>query len=157
MARHIETHKAAQDPIHKYKDPIREYDYKKINDPLEQPVRRLPRHLIHPPIFKQIIDLPTRGYPDNFKLMGYLVCETDPDARQGFLRLYGRQLYPGSSQYEYYTIIDGAENIKIPIKTAKKYQELRSDDVITISEVSKNYKVTIYDYDAPKYYPHILF
>src|SRR5579863_5852802 len=42
-------------------DPVRQYDYGKIYDPLEQPAKRLPRYQMYPEYIKRIIDLPTRG------------------------------------------------------------------------------------------------
>jgi hypothetical protein len=54
------------------KDPIKEMDYKRLEDPLAPPFRRLPRHA-YPNRIKNVINYPTRGYPDNFHYVGNLM------------------------------------------------------------------------------------
>ena len=54
-------------------DAIRDYDYSKLYDPLTEPTRRIPRYEIPPYHFKRLLDIPTRGYPDNFTQFGVLV------------------------------------------------------------------------------------
>lgn len=141
----------------KVPDFVKQYDYQKAYDPLEQPVRRIPRHEIHPYYLKQLIDLPTRGYPDNFTQIGILVKEDDPSKNQDnkILRLFGRQEYPGSERYEYYTAINsGLDQIKIPIETRRR--ELYDDDMIYIRELKDHYRVHLHRYDQPKYYPDLI-
>jgi len=131
-------------------DTILNYDYRKLYDPLEQPSRRIPRHEIYPYYMKKLIDYPTRGYPDNFTQLGILVKKDD----NKILKLYGRQIFPGSNQYEYYTSINNEfDQIKIPIKVNR--QEIYDDDDIYIKVLNEHYKVHLYKYDAPKYYPII--
>jgi len=145
-------------------DAVREYDYKKIGDPLEEPTRRVPRHWIPPTYFKYNTDIPTRGYPDNFSQFGILVkkerkkaktYKNNEDTDNNVLRLYGRQEYPGSDKYEYYTAINsGYDQIKVPLDI--KNRELYNDDIVYIRELGNEYKVKLHRYDAPKYYPDIL-
>jgi len=139
-------------------DIVREYDYKKTFDPLEEPVRRVPRHEIHPLHMKRHIDLPTRGYPDNFTQVGVLVKKGDPNENKNnkIIRLFGRQEYPGSYKYEYYTMINsGHDQIKIPVHTRRK--ELYDGDTVKIKELNDKYEVQLHKFDAPKYYPDIVF
>ena len=71
------------------------------------------------------------------------------------LRLFGRQEFPRSNRYEYYTSINsGNDTIKVPVENPRK-QELYDDDTIVVSELNTTYKVKIYKYDAPRYYPVI--
>lgn len=144
-----------------YPDVIMKYDYSKINDPFIEPSRRVPRQDIQPIILKQMIDFPTRGYPDSYTQLGTLVriddncgkddCNTD----NKILRLFGRQIYPGSYTYEYYTITNsGNDQIKIPIDTRRK--QLFEDDRIEIPELNRCYWVRLYEFDAPRYYPDII-
>lgn len=137
------------------KDPVREYDYRKIDDPLEEPTRRVPRHWIPPVHIKRHIDFPTRGFPDNFSQLGILVSLSKKDKDNRILRLYGRQEYPGSERYEYYTAINsGLDQIKIPLDIKKR--ELYDGDYVYIDELKAKYEVKLHKYDAPKYYPDIL-
>jgi hypothetical protein len=158
-------------------DAIREYDYRKLNDPLENPARRIARHELPP------IDYPTRGYSDNFTQIGILTLtnhkhdhtnnrknnrknkynseeelEYNVQSRYNenkILRLFGRQEYPRSDRYEYYTMINsGLDRIKIPLNTRRR--ELYNDDIVYIPELNTKYVVRLYDYDMPKYYPDII-
>ena len=138
-------------------DPVKEYDYRKIDDPLSNPARRVPRYEIPLHHLKEYIDIPTRGYPDNFHLFG-IVTRIDDTGDNKILKLFGRKIYRGSDKYEYYvTVVNGHDMIKIPVKTKRKYAELYDDDEITIPELDGTYKVKLYDYDAPKYYPDLFY
>lgn len=172
-----------------YTDPVREYDYRKIYDPLEEPTRRVDRYQIPPAYFKRFIDIPSRGYPDNFSQVGILVRIHNDHNRHGhagnashtghsghsnhsgqeemvvsnqnnsdnnILRLFSRQEYPGSwTRFEYYTALNsGFDSIKIPID-AKRNRELYDGDTVYIKELNQTYKVQLYNYDSPRYYPDL--
>ena len=144
-------------PVKPKKDPIREYDYRKAYDPLEDPTRRVERHFIPPMHVKQMIDIPTRGYPDNYRQVGILIQEGEGTGDNKILRLFGRQEFPGSNRYEYYTAINsGNDQIKVELNN-NRGKELYDDDLVNVSELGKEYKVKMHKYDAPKYYPNILF
>ncbi|AYV76852.1 MAG: hypothetical protein Barrevirus2_5 [Barrevirus sp.] len=150
-------------------DPIMQYDYRKAFDPLIDPTRRVARNEL--PVFplKAYIDLPTKGYPDNFNQTGLLILEPDSHKRDRrrsdndndnkILRLFSRQEFPGSNRYEYYTLISsGNDLIKIPITNnyrGQRIKELDDDDIIHIEELGKNYRVKLLKYDQPRYYPNI--
>lgn len=139
-------------------DIVKQYDYHKSYDPLEDPTRRVPRHEIPPIAMKYAMDIPTRGYPDNYNQYGVLIREHDHDNKDTnnqnqIIRLFGRQTYPGSDRYEYYTMItSGNDLIKIPIHNRRR-NELYDDDTIYIRELNGKYRVQLYKYDAPRYYP----
>ena len=143
-------------PINGRDDLIRQYDYRKLYDPYENPVRRVARYEMMPLYLQQMVDLPTRGYPDNFRQLGILIKEGNPARNEDnkILRLYGRQEFPGSNRYEYYTAINsGNDQIKIPIRYRK--QEIYDGDVVHIRELREHYRVQLLKYDAPRYYPSI--
>ncbi len=74
------------------------------------------------------------------------------------LRLFGRQEFPGSNRYEYYTMIpSGFDQIKIPINSRGRRDELYDGDIVFIREIGNSYKVQLYDYDQPKYYPDLFY
>jgi hypothetical protein len=138
-------------------DPVRTYDYRKIYDPLEEPTRRVARYEIPRIGLKRVIDLPTRGYPDNFTQIGVLVKELDAqyDENNRILRLFGRQEYPTSNRYEYYTGINsGVDQIKVPLNTRGR-RELYDGDTVYVKELDAKYRVQLHKYDAPRYYPDI--
>lgn len=139
-------------------DPVREYDYKKVNDILEEPTRRVARHEIPPVYLKRLIDIPSRGYPDNFIQIGVLVIDDkykNKDTKDNkIIRLFGRQEYPGSNRYEYYTSINsGLDSIKVGLDTRKR--ELYDGDTVFVKELNSKYTVNLHKFDAPKYYPDL--
>jgi len=105
---------------------------------------------ILPPERKYIINFPTRGYPDNYQLMGILQRDNTETA----YNLYGRQTYPGSSLYEYYVhAIINNNNIKIPLNINK---EIFDEQEINISGANKDnnlFRVKLYSYNTPRYIP----
>ena len=151
---------------------IKQYDYGKMYDVLENPARRVPRHELPPYHLKRLIDYPTRGYPDNYTQYGILKKinhnhhkpsgehehhnHQDNNESNFIIRLLGRQQYPGSNKYEYYTMINnGFDQIKIPIYNRKN--ELYDGDEIFIRELESKYIVSLYNYDEPKYYPDLFY
>ncbi len=138
------------------RDIVRDYDLSKAYDPLEQPTRRVPRHEIPPTGVKRWLDIPTRGYPDNFTQIGLLVTTDESDPDNKILRLFGRQEFPGSNRYEYYTMINsGHDQIKVPLDLKRK--ELYDGDTVQVRELSQQYTVQMHDYAGPKYYPDIIY
>lgn len=137
---------------------IKKYDMDKLIDPYTAPTRRVARYEIPPEYMKRMIDLPTRGYPDNYILLGTLVNDnTDKNDPNHILRLYGRREFPGSKRYEYYTAINsGLDQIKIPLRTRNRQEELYDGDKVKVKELDTYYKVNLYPFDQPKYYPDLL-
>jgi hypothetical protein len=69
-------------------------------------------------------------------------------------QLYGRRVYPGSYEWEYYILgkdVGGLE-IKLPIQLNNK-EEIRDGMVITIPIDKNSYTVSIYNYSTPRYNP----
>lgn len=140
-------------------DLIKMYDYKRAFDPLEQPARRIPRDQMPPFYLKRLIDIPTKGFPDDFTQLGVLVNEGDitRNDQNRIIRLFGRQAYPSSNRYEYYTLISsGNDQIKIPIHN-RNGKELYDDDHIYIKELDDKYRVYLHKYDEPTYRPDLIY
>jgi hypothetical protein len=88
-----------------------------------------------------------------YQQVGFL--NNNEDGKPTILPLFGKKKYPRSDQWEYYYQTDKFNQIKIPIGYKKNYP-LMSKDVINIPEYNKDFVVTIYDYDAPKYIPYVV-
>lgn len=132
-------------------DKVREYDYRKVVDPLESPTMRIDREYLPLSDIRNAINISTRGYPDTFRQIGILVNNEAGDNK--LLRLFGRKEFPRSNRYEYYTAINsGNDIIKVPLNIKN---ELYDDDNVFVDELSTEYKVKIYKYDSPRYYPDI--
>ena len=90
-----------------------------LEDPMKAPNRRLPRHIYPDSAKDYIFEVPTRGYPDNYHYYGNLIRRED----NKIVKLFGRQIYPGSNQYEYYGITSdstGGSTVKIPVKVPRR-------------------------------------
>lgn len=138
-------------------DKIDQRDEDALENPLKPPNRRLPRHIYPSAAKDYIFEVPTRGYPDNYHYYGNLIRREDDK----IVKLFGRQIYPGSNQYEYYGITSdptGGSSVKIPIKV-RGDKELYDKDEIDIefldSSVGK-FILFMNDFDRPRYNPFVI-
>ena len=92
----------------------------------------------------------TRGEPDNYNLIGMLY---NIDENKNY-NLYGRHIYPGSYEWEYY--VEGADagglKFKYPLDIS---EEILDNTEIQLPFSSDPFIVTIYNYDEYKYIPYI--
>jgi hypothetical protein len=143
-----------------------------LEDRFTKPERRVPEYIYPYEFVKKSLNIPTRGYPENFSQFGIVirdgydhntVINTNTNKHIGHsfeqvYRLYGRQVYPGSSQYEYY--IQGSINdnsMKIPIKV-KGDKEFMNNDIIHIPGTSPDkgeFRVNLFKLDIPRYNPYL--
>jgi hypothetical protein len=132
---------------------LKKRDRKVVNDDFEPPERREPEHVYPDREVKNIINIPSRGLPDNYQSVGVLARIQD----EKILQLFGRQKYMGSNQWEYYvTGMDryGFPN-KMPIKV-KGDKELYDKDKIDLDWLDKSkgkFEVNLYNFDVPRYNP----
>ena len=130
-------------------------DHEVLENNFKPPERRLPFHAYPDKYIIDSINVPSRGYPDNYQLMGLVIRDNTETA----YNLFGRQTYPGSNQYEYYVQKTGVnDNVKIPIQI-KGNKEIEDDQEITILGMNKEkgiFKIKLYDYNSPKYNPYII-
>jgi hypothetical protein len=133
-------------------DEIRERDLGVIHDVSKAPERRVARHQYLTHQMQKVVNIPTRGYPDDYQMLGVLSRESD----EKMLNLFGRQRYPGSDIWEYY-VSDSTTNIpiKIPVMINDN-RELLEDTMINIPVFDNSkgkFKLTLYKYDTPRYLP----
>lgn len=117
-------------------DPLREYDYRALNDPFVPPLKRDDYNI-------SVIPMATRGYPTGYKKIGLLIDQdADNSDKFKFMILVGRQKYPGSTQYDYF-VTDNNQDSVLKFDLPDLHKELYTDDEITIRELNKKYKVKI--------------
>ena len=134
-------------------DIVRDYDYKKLYDPLEDPTRRPDRYIMGPLYARGYFDYPTRGYPDNFRWLGLLINTAAGNGNSNkILRLFGRPKYPASTtEYDYYTMVNiGNDQIKVGIDHRK---ELYDGDHVFVKEIGTDYTVQLNRNDDLAYTP----
>ncbi len=93
----------------------------------------------------------TRGDPDDYQLVGLLY---NTEVNKNY-QLYGRRIYPGAYEWEYYIRGKDAGGLeyKLPIQLNNK-EEIRDGMVINVPIDKNPYNVSIYNYDQPRYNPY---
>ena len=123
----------------------------KYND-FKPPERRVPEYQYPYNYVKAQLNIPTRGLPENYQIMGVLLRDETETA----FNLFGRQTYPGSDQYEYYAQGTMHNNtVKLPIQN-KGDRELYDGDEVRIPGTDNEkglFKVKLYKLDVPRYNP----
>lgn len=127
-------------------------DENAVYNPLAPPEQRMEARQY--PYPKNIFREKTRGEPDEYQLVGLLY---NTDVNKNY-QLYGRRVYPGSYEWEYY--IRGRDagglDIKFPIQLHNK-DEIRDGMVLNIPIDKNIYNVSVYNYDQPRYNPFPMF
>jgi len=141
-------------------------DYQRTVNPLLPPERTYPYgnpsiQEINTRMPKLPINIPTRGESGTYSQVGTLTApdETNPTV----LPLYGKPTYPGSSRWLYYTSTDKQPTVKIPLHNKNKdclsdqgCDEIQVQDKINVpAYVNKEFDVSIYKMDTPRYIPYI--
>jgi len=142
-------------PIEKKVKALRKRDINAVENNFKAPKRRLPRHAYPERSVRKLINVPTRGYPDDYHNVGMLVRKND----EKILKLFGRQKYPGSSQWEYYVLGNDPNglNSKIPLENPG-HRELFDKDTIDLPWLDQSkgkFQIKLFDYDAPRYNPYV--
>lgn len=130
--------------------------YNRVYDPLTSPERSYPFMMNRN---KVPINIETRGRSMEYQQIGYIYSD-DEGENKLIYPLYGKQLWRGSSKWSYYTGTDKMHQIKLPIIYNNRQcmgehgcDELYNNDIIKIPPYNKDFKVEIYNLDAPKYIP----
>lgn len=118
------------------------------------PERRQPEHAYPMRLVKNQLNIPTRGLPDSYQMVGVLLR----DKTESAFNLFGRQKYPGSDQWEYY--VQGSlknADVKLPI-TVRGDKEIEDGQIIPVpgtDPTKGGFKVKLYNFDAPRYNPYL--
>ena len=149
-------------------------DYERVINPLLPPERR--NQYIDPHSTVMVspgvpINIPTRGYAGGSQQIGALYKQdaSDETIKIGdnnepvILPLFGMPTHNGSNKWMYYTTTDKFNQVKLPITNKNRQcnlehgcDELYDGDIVTIPAYNGNFKVNKYEFDKPRYIPHIL-
>jgi len=126
---------------------LKERDEKAVFDVLSPPEQRVEERQYN---YNNInTGIRTRGEPDDYQMIGLLYNSTINKNYQ----LYGRRIYPGSYEWEYY--IRGRDAGGLDFKFPLNYkQELIDDGEIQLPIDNNTYKIKLYNYDQPRYNPY---
>ena len=78
------------------------------------------------------------------------------------LPLFGKETYPRSSKWNYYTSTDSYHNVQLPIIYKNKdcmheygCDEIYNGDSVYVEGYKDSFGVTLYENDSPKYIPFV--
>ena len=126
--------------------PNNEIEIKKVYYDDFHPPEQINRHV-------RSINIPTRGFPEDYQLKGLLLRDNTETA----YNLFGRQKFPGSTQYEYYIIANMDRNhVKIPLKINgdKEIEDGQNINVPGTNQNNGSFIVKLYNYNEPRYIPY---
>ncbi len=141
------------------------YDRKTTFDPLYEPTRRPPRHVIMPILGNPYFNYPTRGFTDTYSLKGYLVKENNnhnntedhkgKNSDNQILKLFGREKFPNSTEYEYFVSINTGFDDKIKYFLERQTKELYDGDNVYIDILQSKYRVKLLKDKSMVYNPYL--
>lgn len=156
---------------------IHDLDIKVLYDPLEESTKRIPSHQLIPIMGNPLFNYPTRGFTDSYSLYGYLTRDNndvkmntsmnDPQDldlniknnpikdNNYILKLFGRQKFPNSIEYEYYVSIHTGFNDDIKYTLENRRKELYDGDKVFVDIIGANYTVKLNKTRDLTYNPYI--
>jgi hypothetical protein len=115
------------------------------------------------------INIRTRGEAGKYQQVGVLssanvsVASEDGDTNTRILPLFGRETYPGSNKWNYYTSTDGYHLVSLPVMYKNKdcmeeygCDEIYDGDTVFIKQYNSNYTVDMYNNGSLRYLPSVL-
>lgn len=104
------------------------------------------------------INMKTRGYDDTYRQVGILTRINGPET---ILPLMGRPLHANRGKWQFYTMNDKNNSIKLPLSKngrscTSEYgcDDFFNGDSVYVEGYNDAFKVTIYENDAPRYIPY---
>ena len=105
------------------------------------------------------INIKTRGYNTDYRQTGLL---TRVSGKETMLPLMGRPLHTNRNKWQYYSMSDKNNSIKLPVSRngrscTNEYgcDELFNGDTIYVEGYNDAFKVVIYETNEPRYIPYL--
>ena len=105
------------------------------------------------------INMRTRGIPMSYGQTGIL---TRVNGKETILPLMGRALHTNRNKWQYYTMSDTNNSIRLPVSFNGKSctddygcEELSNGDTVYVEGYSDAFKVTVYEKSNMQYIPYI--
>jgi len=116
------------------------------------------RYFVPPPVVPINISTNIGAVDTNYRQVGIL---TPLNSKGEILSLMGRPLFVNRDKWQYYTISNQHNNVKLPVSRAGRSctneygcDKLYNGDTIFVEGYNEAFKVTIYDNDTIKYLPY---
>jgi hypothetical protein len=105
------------------------------------------------------ININTRAVDTNYRQVGLL---KRMNGQEMLLPLMGRPLYVGRDKWQYYTMSDNNNQIKLPVSFKSKSctseygcDEISNGDTVYVDGINATFKVTMYDNATMRYLPFV--
>jgi len=105
------------------------------------------------------INIKTRGFDTSYRQVGIL---TRKNGKETILALMGRPLFANRNKWQYYSMTDKNNSIKLPVSRngrsgTQEYgvDELYNGDTVYVEGYNDAFKVTLYDNYQPQYIPYL--
>ncbi|MDC1321568.1 hypothetical protein N8261_06370, partial [Flavobacteriaceae bacterium] len=105
------------------------------------------------------ININTRAVDTNYRQVGILKRMNGPEM---VLALMGRPLYVGRDKWQYYTMSDNNNSIKLPVSFKSRSctneygcDEITNGDTVYVDGIDATFQVTVYDNATMRYIPFI--
>jgi hypothetical protein len=107
------------------------------------------------------INIPTNSIDTNYRQMG-MITPLNSSSKDNILPLMGRPLHTSRQKYQYYTISNQHNNVKLPISVKGRsgtnengVDELYNGDTVYVEGYDEAFKITKYDNDTIRYIPYV--
>ncbi len=107
------------------------------------------------------INIPTNSIDTNYRQMG-MITPLNSSSKDNILPLMGRPLNTSRQKYQYYTISNQHNNVKLPISVKGRsgtnengVDELYNGDTVYVEGYDEAFKITKYDNDTIRYIPYV--
>ena len=105
------------------------------------------------------INIPTQSFDTSYRQVGIL---TRVNGKETILPLMGRPLFANRNKWQYYTMSDKNNSVKLPVSRngrscTNEYgcDSLYNGDTIYVEGYNDAFKVTMYDNELPRYIPFV--
>ena len=105
------------------------------------------------------ININTRAVDTNYRQVGLL---KRMNGQEMLLPLMGRPLYVGRDKWQYYTMSDSNNQIKLPVSFKSKSctseygcDEISNGDTVYVDGINATFQVTMYDNATMRYLPFV--
>ena len=109
------------------------------------------------------INMRTRGFDTSYRQVGILTrVGAGGDPKETILPIMGRPLYANRDKWQFYTMSDSNNSVKLPISLGGKHctgeygcDDISNADTVYVEGYNTPFKATIYENEFPRYIPFV--
>lgn len=109
------------------------------------------------------INMRTRGFDTSYRQVGILTrVGAGGDPKETILPIMGRPLYANRDKWQFYTMSDSNNSVKLPISLGGKHctgeygcDDISNADTVYVEGYNAPFKATIYENEFPRYIPFV--